>query len=752
MQVHNDQKLLAHSAPNEGMSCDPYARHIKAVRQGALKHAEEMLRYATNPPLGMIEAIKTAATFHDLGKLDPDIQAVFRKGRGKRLKWDHIDAGVAHLSAGQNWMAAWLVRAHHAPGLPRKTKHFTEKTDRRLRGRRRDEIEREKHDEQIARTDNLLSEYLGKHEGTVGHHEIKRYRPIHGLAMRLALSCLVDADHSDSAFFDSGRLPHLSSKPQWKERLDSLCKYVTSLPTGESETEKVRNQQRNDFFQECLQSNINNPIVACEGPVGIGKTTAISAFLIRQALDKGLRRLIIVAPYTNILTQTADRLRKALILPGEHPEQVIAEHHHKADFNHIEDREFSILWKTPIVLTTAVSFFETLAACDPSTLRKLHYVPGSAIFLDEAHAALPTKLWPQNWEWIRELSEHWGCRIVFASGSLVRFWEHADIVKNPLFLQKLMHKEQAKSIIQHERQRITFMQAKEGRVLTIQELIALVTKELGPRLVILNTVQNAALVAKVMRDSGIDVLHLSTALTPFDREAILKRVERRFQFQDFKDWTLVATSCIEAGVDLSFRCAFRERFAAASTIQVGGRVNRHGEYNTYGGGKVYDFALCDKGVTQHPAANISADVLNELMNNNRLNLMNPANLVTLAMKEELKNLGGLPIDLLQKAESERDYPKVKELGKVIDTDTRFVVIDSNLKNLLNEHKPVNYKTLLQGSVQLWATKISKLGLSLLSNHREIYVWNDIYDPDFLGYMSGVLRNEQFMSDNQAWII
>jgi len=115
-----------------------------------------------------------------------------------------------------------------------------------------------------------------------------------------------------------------------------------------------------------------------------------------------------------------------------------------------------------------------------------------------------------------------------------------------------------------ERHRIRFIQAERGRVLTVQELIDLVKSEAGPRLVILNTVQNAAVVAKTMRESGLDVLHLSTALTPHDREVILEQIERRLQQKSSQDWSLVATSCVEAGVDLSFRCAFRERF---STLQ-----------------------------------------------------------------------------------------------------------------------------------------------------------------------------------------
>jgi len=751
-QYRNDHTPLAHSPPKEGMEGDPYARHVKAVRQCARERMKWMLHYAANPPPGLLETIETAATFHDLGKLDPNIQAELRKGRGNKLKWDHIDAGVAHLSAEQDWMSAWLVRAHHAPGLPQRDEHFCENTDRRLRGRRRDSATEERHDEQIKRTNSLINQYLHVHKVSVGPHQVLRRRPIHGLTMRLALSCLVDADHTDSAFFDNGRYPPAVPKPRWTERLNALREYVRSLPTGQNQTERVRNHRRRDFFDACLNSSINSPMTACEGPVGLGKTTSVSAYLIRRARDEGLRRLIIVAPYTNILTQTAVRLRKALVLPGEQPDQVIVEHHHRADFSRRDDRELAALWHAPIVLTTAVSFFETLASCNPASLRKLHTVPGSAIFIDEAHAAIPAKLWPQNWNWMRELTEDWGCWIVFASGSLVRFWEHKDIVDQPIKLPELLPVEQVEDVMQDERRRISFKQADEGRVLKVSELIGFVNNEPGPRLVILNTVQNAAVVAKAMREAGMDVLHLSTALTPHDREIILKRIERKLQFHNFQDWTLVATSCVEAGVDLSFRSAFRERFATASIIQVGGRVNRHGEYNKQGAGIVYDFALFDNGITQHPAANVSAEILCDLMCKNKLNTTNPSDVVTLAMQKELKGTGGLPSDPLSKAEMDRDYPKVKKFGKVIEADSRFVVIDPNLKEMLIKHAPLDFRMLLQGSVQLWASKIGKLGLEPLPGYKDIYIWNDSYDPDFLGYMSGVLRDQQFMRDNEAWII
>jgi CRISPR-associated endonuclease/helicase Cas3 len=334
------------------------------------------------------------------------------------------------------------------------------------------------------------------------------------------------------------------------------------------------------------------PLVACEGPVGIGKTTAVMAYLLRRAITTGARRLIIVAPYTAILSQTADRLRRAVVLPDERDraEEIVAEHHHRADFGSISSRDLATLWRAPVVLTTAVQFFETLASNEPSTLRKLHALPGSAVFLDEAHAALPAHLWAQNWRWLQELAEDWSCSFVLASGSLARFWEVEDIVGDAkLTLPELVPAGQTERLRIAESERVHYVA--EPRFDGPGPLADAVTAAPGPRLLIMNTLQSAAVMARHMRSAGHDTLHLSTALCPRDRNAILEMVRGRLDPEEGypSDWTLVATSLMEAGVDLSFRTPFRERFATASLIQIGGRGNRNFEWSE--GVTVHDFAV-----------------------------------------------------------------------------------------------------------------------------------------------------------------
>ncbi len=689
-------------------------------------------------------AVEDAAAEHDLGKLDEDNQRALRADGRKKLPWDHVDAGVASLLRAGADTAAWLVRAHHAPGLPDAVQHFAAKFRnadqvRRLRGRRNDDEALERHQEQIRRTDAALDSLLRMHASEIGVTVARSGPALHGLPLRLALSCLVDADHTDTASYEYGHSNLSTPPPRWEERLAALDRYVDALAGrgGKREADRLA------FYRACRDREPDLPMAACEGPVGIGKTTAVSAYLLRRAIATNARRLIVVAPFTTILSQTARRLREALVLPDEAADTIVAEHHHRAEFQHVTSRDLAVLWRAPVVLTTAVQFFETLASNLPAALRKLHALPGSVIFIDEAHAAIPAKLWPQNWQWMKTLVEEWGCSVVFASGSQVRFWENADIVGEAEHrrLPELASTSLAAGLKTAEVTRVIFKSL--GRLDGAGAIASAVRSGAGPRLLILNTVHSAAVLASKMRQAGDDVMHISTALTPEDRTALLSRITARLEDKKDNDWTLVATSLIQAGVELSFASAFRERFSASSMIQVGGRVNRHGEFKSTA--IVYDFFFDSDGeLTHHPGATRSARVLRDLFKAGRFNeAFDPAELVTEAMRLEISDdARGPELDALCRAERARQYPEVASLGRVIDSETQLVLIDPVLRQRLERHEPVTSRELLGGSVQIRFNKLATLGLQEIGGRRELFWWPYRYDKDFLGYMDYFLSLEQ----------
>ena len=84
-----------------------------------------------------------------------------------------------------------------------------------------------------------------------------------------------------------------------------------------------------------------------------------------------------------------------------------------------------------------------------------------------------------------------------------------------------------------------------------------------------------------LRSAGHDVLHLSTALTPSDREVVIDEVKRRLDppTNHNTDWTLFATGCVECGMDFSFHYGFCELRSLQSYLQLGGRIDRNSEYD-----------------------------------------------------------------------------------------------------------------------------------------------------------------------------
>jgi CRISPR-associated endonuclease/helicase Cas3 len=231
--------------------------------------------------------------------------------------------------------------------------------------------------------------------------------------------------------------------------------------------------------------------------------------------------LFVVLPFTNIIDQAVDVYRQSLVLPGEEPEAIVAAHHHKAEYGSLSSRHLAALWRAPIVVTTAVQFFETLAASSTAGLRKLHELVGSGIFIDESHAALPAKLWPQAWHWIRELANDWGCHFVLGSGSLNRIWTIPEVTSPPQDLPPIVTSSVSAEAADAERKRVRPRCC--DKRMTLEELVKLLDYIDGPRLVIVNTVQIAAALADLLKSKkGAEVvMHLSTALTPHHRRIAL---------------------------------------------------------------------------------------------------------------------------------------------------------------------------------------------------------------------------------------
>lgn len=732
-------RYLAHSA-KDGIPEQTYQEHVAEVLCMARRFAKDAAVYSH---LGRLlrNVVEYAATYHDMGKLDEENQKILRTGKGS-LPIKHWDAGSAHLLAGSNSitnnLAALFVYAHHR-GLP----SLMAERARGVGKVFRDSMAMEK-------TEERLQHYLERHALALGSSTLSETdwngKPATTLFMRMALSCLVDADHTDTARHYGNTVPKDEVSLSPGKRLEALDRYVAGLAT-DNEGKQERTELRQQVYEACRTAvPTEEGIIACDSPVGTGKTTAVMAHLLNVAKAKGLRRAFVVLPFTNIIDQSVEVYRKALVLPGDSSEKVVAAHHHKAEFEEKENRAFSFLWNAPVTVTTAVQFFETIASNHPATLRKLHQLAGSAIFIDEAHAALPAHLWPQAWKWLQELVRDWGCYIVMASGSLTRFWELEEFSSPQVHLPELVKQHVRASAMSAEDTRISYRIKDEP--LSLDELCNWITQLPGPRLLILNTVQSAAAVAqKLAGQNQINrskVEHLSTALAPIHRKTTIERIKSRLKDKDDTDWTLVATSCVEAGVDLSFRSAARELCSLVSTIQTAGRVNRSGEFGTC---EQWGFRIkAGELLREHPAFKTSARILSDFYREHKVS----PEYCKEAMRREIRdrNQGLCENDPIVRAEKSRQFPEVESQFKVISSNTVTVVVDEDLVAKLEDRekrKTVTAMEIQKKAVNIYTTKIMNYGVAPVQGFDDLYRWTLVYD-DFLGYMAGVLKLTNF-SDN-----
>jgi CRISPR-associated endonuclease/helicase Cas3 len=739
---------LAHSA-SENKPPQKYHDHVQNVVKNGRKYLSKALHYAPGMDLqGLNRVLELATEYHDLGKLDDDNQNVLAgKKKAGRLPLAHADAGTAHLMTlgGSAWLSAFMVYAHHR-GLPDLSDVETQ--DHPLRN-----MESYKNYTVAEWVDRTLPDLLSRHREALNFCNADPECPPmkHVLStadLRILFACLTHADHGDTAQA-SGEEPVAVIYPELKptERLNSLRRYVDKLPKSDGD----RNKLRARFFESCSSKDdgatIQNPIVYCDAPVGTGKTTAVMAHLLRVAEQRGLRRIFVILPFTNIITQSARVYREALTLEGEKDSDVVAEIHHRVDFDDKRSRKLTALWDAPIVVTTAVAFFETLASARPSTLRRLQNLPGSAIFLDEAHAMLPVKLLPLAWEWIRYLSTAWSCHWVLASGSLCRFWELPEFQpcersNNP---DNILPVPEQQKLSHFELQRVSYKYI--DAPMSIDEFVTWASHLEGPILIVLNTVHTAAAVAKKAESvfGAGNVIHLSTSLSPKDREITLDFVKARLRYKNHEHWCLIATSCVEAGVDLSFRTGIRECASLLSLLQLAGRVNRNSEYEN---ADVWSISLVpDKlYVSIHPAFECSARILKEFFNSGQI--ISPT-LATESMKRELRETG-VELNELLRLEGARAFETVESKFKVIPDDTVPAVVDQKLIEKIIKYEDVSWKDVQSNSVRIRNNIVRRMAIPESGRYPGLYLWEAEYSP-FLGYMEGVLRLDDFEAKGGAII-
>lgn len=477
---------------------------------------------------------------------------------------------------------------------------------------------------------------------------------------RMLYSCLVDADYLDTERFMKGDMPRGIG--------DSLETLLTRLQAKLNEWDNptsALNKLRQQILQACVSAAANpKGIYTLTVPTGGGKTTSSLAFALHHAVEHGMKRVIYVVPYTSIIEQNADVFRGIL------GDENVLEHHSGVQFENDEENGnpdpkslAAENWDSPLVITTAVQFFESMYANRSSQCRKLHNLANSVIIFDEAQMLPLCHLMPCVVA-IGALVEKFGATAVLCTatqpvlGDLIQRFAPSHAVSEicpeiPFYFDKF--------------RRVTFRQVGVLEDDALAELLCAHEQVLC----IVNSRKAAQSIFSKLPEEGR--FHLSTLMVPAHRRTVLEEIRRRLN--DSLPCRVVSTSLVEAGVDIDFPAVYRELAGLDSILQAAGRCNREGK-RAAENSIVTIFRRTEKAP---PLFGQAIGATNIALDNNA----DPASPQTMENYfHELRKLNGSAIDKIgvidafERGRGGSLYPfrTIAENFRMIDNDTRTVYI------------------------------------------------------------------------------
>lgn len=375
---------------------------------------------------------------------------------------------------------------------------------------------------------NNINEFVKKQDSS-GKKYGSRYFYL-GMYLRIALSLLIDGDWTDTAcFFQdiplSKRISQKETQEIWQKCIYNFEQYLKNEIQNNPDNGNRLNSFRQEISDSCRKAaETNQKLYRLTVPTGAGKTLSSLRFALYHARKEQKNRIIYVAPFTSILEQNAEEIRKATGLPS-----VVLEHHCNVICEEGEEEKYRNLtetWDSPIIVTTAVQILNTLFSDQKSCIRRMHNLCNSVIIFDEVQA-IPVKCTELFNLAVNFLSQFCGTTVVLCSATQPTL---ASLEENNICRCVEMSGESEKyakafkrvEIIDETERYSGGMETEDLRDFALEK-----TEEYRSTLVIVNTTKCAFEVFQKLEDScteEYEIFHLSNNMCPQHKLDTLREI------------------------------------------------------------------------------------------------------------------------------------------------------------------------------------------------------------------------------------
>lgn len=583
-----------------------YTDAIQTVQQHSFQTAVLCREYAIP---AFKDFLYVVGLLHDIGKYMDEFQ---KRIRGEQIRVEHSTCGA--LAAGSLFpnvmglMMQFCIAGHHSglpdAGFPNDTQELGT-----LYGRLKREFSdysEYKRELEIPSVDfGAWAEFVAGDCRKDQELQIDKF----AFLTRYAFSCLVDADSTDTADFCREEERPRALRSDFQACLDRVNARLSAF-VCRTNLQKARSALQAQAFRN---ADRDAEIYLLNMPTGSGKTLASVKIALERALAEKKKRIIYVIPYNSIIDQTVDVFEG--LFGGE---LEILRHQSTFSYEDAEDqdedyRKAATLaaenWDAPFIVTTAVQFFESVYANKRGKLRKLHNMADSILVFDEAHLMPQSYLQPCL-QSIAFITRYLNSEAIFLTATMPDF--ENLIHKYALPDSKIFNLIQDTSLFgEFQKCRYEYIGEVEADALLEK------SSQSPSSLVIVNSKKAAR---QLFRECSTGKkYHLSTYMTPYDRKRILQEIREELNRLE-KDYptyeavpkerriTIIATSLIEAGVDLDVYTVFRERSGLDSILQAGGRCNREGR-RAIADVFVFDFADYTRRAPIEEKGNLAKELL-----------------------------------------------------------------------------------------------------------------------------------------------